>query len=100
MNAAVLDELDSLSNKLNEWKCNLFVDSVDAEGKSIKIDLITRLIPNEKVQQILVNNHCFPSKTWHRFPKAFDGLQGRDKLIKMITDSAKECGFVLMVANK
>ena len=94
MNAEVLDELNALSKAQDEWKCSLLIDGVE------KTDLVTRLTPNETVQKILQKNHNFPSKTWYMFPSLYNGINGRQLLIKTIREAVVDGGFALNVAKR
>ena len=100
MNAEVLDELNALSKAQDEWKCCLLIEGVDGNGCSEKTDLVTRLTPNETVQSILKKKHNYPSKTWYMFPSLYNGINGRQLLIKTIREAAVDGGFGLNVAKR
>jgi hypothetical protein len=100
MNADQLAAIAALNKEKEQWKCSLLVDSFDATGNPVKKNLIDYLVPNEHVQQILQTKMKFPKKTWYRFLKKYDGIEGYDRLIAMIKDAANEGGFSLTVSRR
>jgi hypothetical protein len=73
MDAALLNDLSSLSNDQNNWKCKLLVDDVDEQGRPIKTDLVQYLYPNQPAQLEKLQFHDFPPKTWYRFKVQWKG---------------------------
>jgi hypothetical protein len=100
MDAAILNDLNSLSNVQTNWKCTLMVDDMDEQGRPIKTDLVQYLYPNPKVQFEKERFHDFPPKTWYRFTAKYNGMDGRNLLIKTIKESANESGFILIDSKK
>ena len=73
---------------------------MDGNGCSVKTDLVPRITPNATVQTILQKKSNFPSKTWYRFPSLYNGINGRQLLIKTIREAAVDGGFGLNVAKR
>jgi hypothetical protein len=100
MDAALLNDLSSLSNDQTNWKCKLLVDDLDEQGRPIKTDLVQYLFPNLKAQLEKQQFNDFPPKSWYRFSAKYNGMDGRKLVIKMIQESANESGFSLINTKK
>jgi hypothetical protein len=100
MDAAVLNDLISFTNDQTNWKCKMLVDDLDEQGRPIKTDLVQYLLPNPQGQLEKQQFNEFPPKSWYRFSVQFNGINGRQHLIKMIQESANESGFSLNITKK
>jgi hypothetical protein len=100
MDAALLNDLSSLSNDQTNWKCKLLVDDLDEQGRPIKTDLVQYLYPNTKAQLEKQQFNDFPPKSWYRFSAQYNGKDGCNLLIKTIQESANESGYSLINTKK
>jgi hypothetical protein len=100
MDAAILNDLSTFTKEQTAWKCQLLVDDLDEQGCPIKTDLVPYLYPNPKVQFEKEQFHGFPPKSWYRFTAKYNGMDGRNVLIKAIKESANESGFILVNSKK
>jgi hypothetical protein len=100
MDAALLNDLSSLSKDQTNWKCKLLVDDLDEQGLPIKTDLVQYLYPNPTAQFEKQQFNEFPPKSWYRFSAQYNGMDGCILLIKTIQESANESGFCLINTKK
>ena len=100
MDAALLNDLSTFTKEQTAWKCQLLVDDLDEQGRLIKTDLVPYLYPNQPAQLEKEQFHGFPPKTLYRFTAKYNGMDGRNLLIKTIKESANESGFILIDSKK